>query len=79
MDAKDRTSAANALVGWFNSQEIPPNEAARIMSKVLAKILVGSLRAPHAPETRQELDDAIDAIMLQLVHDMNDRLFATRR
>jgi hypothetical protein len=79
MDNKDRIEAGNALVNWFNFQEIPPHEAAAVMSKVMAKILVGSLKGPHNATQRRELDDLIDGATLQLVHDINDHIFATRR
>jgi hypothetical protein len=79
MDQKERLDAANALVQWFNSQEISPSDASAIMSKVQAKIFVGAMASPSLPETRSQLYDLIDRAMLQLIHDMNDRLFATKR
>jgi hypothetical protein len=79
MDTKEQIQAANALIQWFNSQEITERDAAAIMTKVLAKILVGALQGSHTAAQRRGLDDLIDGLMLQLVHDINDRIFATRR
>lgn len=79
MDTKERIQAANALVQWFNSQDIAPFDAAAIMSKVLAKILVGALGAKTNAQERRALDNLVDTAMLQLVHDMNDQLFHARR
>ena len=79
MDNKERVSAGNALVNWFNTQEISPEDARAIMSKVLAKIIVGNLKGATTPDVRRELDQTIDATLLQLVHDVNDRLFQVRR
>jgi hypothetical protein len=79
MDTKEHIQAANALIEWFNSQEVSERDAAAIMSKVLAKILVGALQGSHTATERQSLDHLVDRIMLQLVHDINDRIFATRR
>jgi len=79
MDTKEHIQAANALIQWFNSQEIAQADACAIMSKVMAKILVGTLQGSHTATERQSLDNIIDRIMLQLVHDINDRIFATRR
>jgi len=74
MESKDRIAAANALVGWFNSQEIGPADAKAIMSKVLAKLMV-----PTRPTLPHELDAIIDSFELQLVHDINDRIYHVRR
>jgi hypothetical protein len=79
MDNKEHVAAANALIQWFNSQEIGPSDAAPIMLKVLAKLLVGAVKGPCTRNVRNELDEAINRIMLQLVHDMNERIFATRK
>lgn len=80
MDHKEQIAAANALVEWFNTQEVKPSDAVLVMSKVIAKIIVGTLAGPQTtPDVRKVLDGAIDSIMLQLVHDTNDRLFHARR
>jgi len=74
MESKDRIAAANALVGWFNSQEIAPTDAKAIMSKVLAKLMV-----PTRPTGPHEMDNIFDDFLLQLTHDINDRLHHVRR
>jgi len=79
MDNKERTECANALVQWFNSQEVPPADAAAIMSKVLAKIIVGAVHGATTPDVRKSLDNSVDAVTLQLVHDVNDRIFHVRK
>ena len=79
MDSKERTECANALVQWFNSQEVPPADAAAIMSKVLAKIIVGAVHGATTPDVRKSLDNSVDAVTLQLVHDVNDRIFHVRK
>jgi hypothetical protein len=79
MDNKERTEAGNALVQWFNSQEIAPQDASAIMTKVLAKILVGNISGPHTRAVRGQLDEAIDRAMLNLVNEVNERIFNVRR
>jgi hypothetical protein len=39
MDNKERTQAANALIQWFNSQDISQADAEIVILKVTAKIL----------------------------------------
>ena len=82
MDSKEHVAAGNALIEWFNSQEIAPYDAERIMVKVLAKLLVteSGLDGPTPPHSAQKLlDHAIDSFTLDLVHAINDRLFHVRR
>jgi hypothetical protein len=79
MDHKEQTLAGNALVNWFNSMEVSPADAQAIMSKVMAKIIVGNISGATTPEVRRELDGAIDRVTLQLIHDINDRIFHVRR
>jgi len=79
MDSKERTECANALVQWFNSQEVPPIDAQAIMTKVLAKIIVGAVHGATTPDVRKSLDNSVDAVTLQLVHDVNDRIFHVRK
>ena len=79
MDTKDQVAAANALIQWFNTQELPPADALKIMSKVMAKVVVANLPESTTARERRELDILVDTITLQLVHDINDRLFRTRR
>ena len=79
MDTKQHTEAANALVNWFNTQEIAPADAACIMSKVVAKILVGAVSGPHTPDVREAIHTGVDLFTLHLVHDINDRLHQVLR
>lgn len=37
---KELTQAANALIGWFNPQELTKDDAKAVMHKVLAKMFV---------------------------------------
>jgi hypothetical protein len=74
MDNKELVLAGNALVQWFNSQEIAPADAGAVMLKVLAKLIV-----ERTGSNRNELDLAIDTVNLQLTHDINDRLFNVRK
>jgi hypothetical protein len=83
MDTREKTQAANALIEWFNSQEVSPADAALIMSQVQAKIFVdlakNAVTGPHTPEVHRQLDAALDRIHLQFIHDVNDRLFHVRQ
>jgi len=82
MDSKEHVKAGNALIGWFNSQEILPSDAECIMIKVLAKLLVteaGFTPGGSPPNAQKLLDHAIDSFTLDLVHAINDRLFHVRR
>lgn len=72
MDSREHISAANALIGWFNSQEIASADSRAIMSKVLAKLLVEEMTKTHKV-------DVIDEIMHRLIADVNDRFFHVRR
>lgn len=74
MDSKQHAAAGNALVEWCNSQEIAPADALSVMSKVIAKLLVQRAGTKH----RGPLHNEIDKFTLQLVHDVNDRLFDVR-
>lgn len=71
---RERTAAANALIEWFNGQEIRSSEAEAIMHKVLAKMLVGRTRPGVFA-----LKEALDRHTTDLVHEMNERLHAIRR
>jgi len=83
MESREKTAAANALIEWFNSQEIAQQDAMDVMSKVMAKIFVstttGVLTGPHTPEAHRAFDTAVDRVHLQFIHDVNDRLFHVRR
>lgn len=79
MEDREHVNAANALIHWFNSQEISQQDALIVMAKVIAKVIVGSLTAPHTKAQREILNDATDAFHLGVVHEINDRLFITRK
>lgn len=74
MDSKETISAANALIEWFNSQEVHPRDARSIMSKVIAKLMVTEFSS-----TRGNMSDILDSFTLQLAHDINDRSFQMRK
>jgi len=76
MESKEHVAAGNALVQWFNSQEIAPADAKSILSKVISKLLVADLTGSV---TRQQIEAVFDRFDLQLVHDINDRLFNVKR
>lgn len=79
MDNKEHTEAANALINWFNSQDIAVADAAEIMSKVIAKILVSAVSNARTPNARREaINEGVDLFTLHLVHDVNDRLHHVR-
>lgn len=68
MDNRELTSAANALIGWFNDQELSKADAILCMNKVIAKILV----AQHGTG-RDQLTSGMDRAMLDLAHEINER------
>lgn len=69
-----RTQAANALIEWFNGQEISQLEAEAIMHKVFAKLIVGRVRHDVF-----EFEKAVARHQTDLVHEMNERLHVIRR
>lgn len=75
MDSKDAKAAGNALVGWFNAQEITQEDALVVMSKVAAKVIVAGAAKPL---TRETLHRAIDQFTLMLVNDVNAHTFNRR-
>lgn len=74
----ETTKAANALIQWFNSQEISQSEALAVMNKVAAKIIVGDIRSPTTADVRQRLDDIMARLHTDLAHEINERLYETR-
>lgn len=46
MNPSDQTAAGNALIAWFQSQDIMPADAGMIMSRVIASQLVNKSRDP---------------------------------
>jgi len=75
MENKDRVAAANALISWFNSQDIGSRDAESIMLKVIAKLMISRIRNTH-PDT---IHDEMDEHNRVLGHELVDRLHATRR
>lgn len=75
MDNKEHTEAANALVGWFNSQEISKPDARTIMRKVMAKIIVAEAEPHNAPHQ----GDLINEEIIKLVNEVNLRLLQISR
>lgn len=71
---RERTAAANALIEWFNGQEIKIAEAEAIMLKVQAKLLCARTR----PDVFA-LEEVVDRHTTDLIHEMNERLHAIRR
>lgn len=79
MDNKAHIEAANALIQWFNSQEIGPSDSCAIMSKVIAKVIVGVVHSgAQTRAVRETINEGVDLFTLDLIHDINDRLHATR-
>lgn len=78
MTPKEQAAAANALIGWCNSQEITPADAELVLSKVLAKIFVD--RLPSGPTTDPYiLHKIIQTFEFTLVNDTNERSYYARR
>lgn len=62
-------AAANGLVEWFNTMEISKEDAETIMSRVMAKLIVGRTRKDVFA-----LSEAVNDAAFRLVNDMNARL-----
>lgn len=73
MDSKEHAQAGNALVQWFNGQEISHKDALLVMSKVMAKIIT-----MNVPPRRTDLEREIDRVTLQLVNDVNARTYGNK-
>ena len=69
MDNKERTQAANALIEWFNSQEISQSDAKAVMAKVIAKICVSS------KGDTVEVRKLFDAYLVHLADEFNNRAY----
>lgn len=74
MDNREHTQAANALIEWFNGQEISKTDAILVMSKVIAKVLVGT----HGTE-REALTPPLDAVCLEITKCLNERMVQVLR
>lgn len=66
----EQSDAANALVEWFNSQELGPADAEAIMHRVQAKLLVARVNRNDV----FVLQEAIAEAQLRFVHEANERL-----
>lgn len=73
MTPKEQKEAGNALVNWFNSQEINQVDALAILSKVAAKILVAK-----SPKSANGLQKTVDTFTLTLVNDTNAQSYSKR-
>ena len=74
MDSTELTQAANALIRWFNSQQITSGDAESIMLKVAAKLMCARVKASR-PETIQfEMDEHTRI----LSHELIERIYQTR-
>lgn len=70
----EQAEAANALVQWFNSQEIVQVDAAAIMRYAQARLFVA--------ENRKDvfaLQEALHDFQLQFVHEVNERIHKNAR
>lgn len=77
MDNKERTAAANALIGWCNSQNLTPSDTEAVLAKVLAKIFVNRIgTGPTEPYALHKIVQAFDHL---LVHETNERAYHVRR
>ena len=75
MENKDRVAAANALISWFNSQDITSRDAEIIMLKVMAKLIISRIGNTH-PDT---INDEMDEHNRVLGHELIDRIHSFRR
>lgn len=73
MDNKELTAAANALIQWFNSQDIASRDAEEIMSKITAKLIIARGTSP------QDITDELNKHNLKLVKDLADRIYQVNK
>lgn len=69
--------AANALIEWFNHQEIQSHDAELIMLKVQAKLVVSRIRTENDVSTR--LDFEVHDHMRLLSIEIINRVHQTRK
>ena len=74
MENKELVAAANALIRWFNSQQITSGDAEWIMLKVAAKLICQRVKSTH-PET---IDFEMDEYTRILSHELIERIYQTR-
>jgi hypothetical protein len=67
MDKRERQDAQDALVNWFNSQQISPLDACLIMSRVIGDIVYRLSRQDLA--SRRE---ALDIFQREMIRQAND-------
>ncbi len=70
MSPKEQTAAANALIGWFNSQELGPAAAREVLVKVFAKMLI------NKPDDVRTMCEAFDRLAADLANECNNRAVA---
>lgn len=75
MDKKESVAAANALIGWFNSQSISSRDAEAIMILVQAKLIGKRIERDKPEAIRKELDHHL----YLLSHEMLDVIYQRRR
>jgi hypothetical protein len=71
MENRDLVAAANALIDWFNSQEVSSKNAEAIMLKVIAKLIVKRINANESVQIKVELDDHHRV----LAHEIVERIY----
>ena len=67
MTPQEQTQAANALIQWFNSQEIGKANAHLVMIKVFAKLLIAK------PTDIRTIREAFDRLTADLANECNNR------
>jgi hypothetical protein len=75
MENKELTEAANALIRWFNSQEITSGDAEHIMLKVAAKLVAARCKGATHPE---QISFEMDEHMRILSHELIERIYQLR-
>lgn len=68
MDANEIKEAGNALVHWFNTQELTPEQSLLVMRKVIAKII---LKKVDGTDDRA-VHHAVNALSIDIIHDVLD-------
>ena len=74
MENKELVAAANALIRWFNSQQITSGDAEWIMLKVAAKLIAHRVASSHPEQIGFEMDEHTRI----LSHELIKRIYQTR-
>ena len=74
MENREHVAAANALVRWFNSQQISAIDAEIIMLKVAAKLIAHRVASSHPEQIGFEMDEHTRI----LSHELIERIYQTR-